>query len=480
MGILSLVWAALLGWLLLRAVGLRADRSAGAAGLLLESGLGIGLGFGLTSSLYFAWLWLGLASLPFVIGIEIVLGAAAAYFAYRHWPREQMEGDAGSPPHFRYAWLLALGFGIAFLLFAYGFYVQFEANPQGHWDTWAIWNLRARFLFAGGDAWRGAVSPLIPLSHPEYPLLWPATIARAWLVQGSDTSYAPTAFASLLFACAVAAVLAGALAQIRRSPALGWLAGLLLFGTNGFVFQSSSFYADVPLCLYALSALAAALIAQSRNWDARWLCLSGVMASMSAWTKNEGIVFLAAFLVVVALAARARALAAFAGAAPVAVLVALFKLTLAPADTIAKASAFQLSRFPAILTKLAETLWSLGDIPAHPILALAVAAMTLRFAWKREYAWASAVPLLLLLGDFLVIAASPNDLNWLLGTTMNRLVIQVWPALLLCFFVFLRAPATLEAATAKAPRSRDERQDRSATPPRRQRPPRAPGSGSPA
>jgi hypothetical protein len=480
MGLVSLAWAAVLGWLLLRALGLRSRPAAGIAGLLLEAGLGAGLGLGVTSCLYFVWLWSGIASRPLLLGVEVALAAAASFFAYRHRTRTGTDDSDGAPPRFRYAWLLALGFSIALLLFAYGFHVQYEANPQGHWDTWAIWNLRARFLFAGSDAWRGAVSPLIPLSHPEYPLLWPGAIARAWMIQGADTTYGPTAFASLLFALAVATVLAGSLAHLRRSPSLGWLAGILLLGTNGFVFQSSSFYADVPLSLYALSALAAALIAQSRDWDGKWLCLAGVFASLAAWTKNEGIVFLAAFVAVLIAAARAKSLAALAGAAPVALLVALFKLALAPADTIAKASAFQPSRFPAILGKFAKTVWSLGEFPAHPVLALAVCAFALRFAWKRDYAWAIAAPVLLLLGDFVVIASSPNDLTWLLDTTMNRLLIQVWPALLLCFFVFLRAPVSPEAATGKAPRARDERTDRSAAPPRRQRQPRAPGSGSPA
>src|SRR5207237_5909321 len=38
---------------------------------------------------------------------------------------------------------------------------QALAAPHGAWDAWAIWNLRARFLFLGGVHWRDAFSKAI-------------------------------------------------------------------------------------------------------------------------------------------------------------------------------------------------------------------------------------------------------------------------------------------------------------------------------
>jgi len=54
-----------------------------------------------------------------------------------------------------------------------------RATPHGAWDAWAIWNLRARFLAGPGDAWRAAFDDALAWSHTDYPLLLPATVARA-------------------------------------------------------------------------------------------------------------------------------------------------------------------------------------------------------------------------------------------------------------------------------------------------------------
>ena len=44
-------------------------------------------------------------------------------------------------------------------------------NPYGGWDAWAIWNLKARFLFFGIDdgAWAQMFAPEVVWNHPDYP-----------------------------------------------------------------------------------------------------------------------------------------------------------------------------------------------------------------------------------------------------------------------------------------------------------------------
>lgn len=69
-----------------------------------------------------------------------------------------------------------------FLLFAAAaavfFFLASLKTPHGGWDAWAVWNLKARFVFRGGEAWTNVFSPsstgripIIPCSCLEP---WPA------------------------------------------------------------------------------------------------------------------------------------------------------------------------------------------------------------------------------------------------------------------------------------------------------------------
>src|SRR5579871_5924244 len=70
-------------------------------------------------------------------------------------------------------------------------------HPHGDWDAWAIWNLRARFFYRGGEQWTAAFSPLLSWSHPDYPLLIPGAVARGWTYAGRETMLVPWLIACL-------------------------------------------------------------------------------------------------------------------------------------------------------------------------------------------------------------------------------------------------------------------------------------------
>ena len=79
-----------------------------------------------------------------------------------------------------------------------------ENNPQGNWDAWSIWNLRARFLAAGGIVAHRAWSPLLSSTHPEYPLLTSAFVARVDYGHTCRTQCqfpSPASFSGSDFAC---------------------------------------------------------------------------------------------------------------------------------------------------------------------------------------------------------------------------------------------------------------------------------------
>ena len=147
--------------------------------------------------------------------------------------------------------LLTLGLVITCLLAAYLFISISLILPHGYWDSWGIWNLRARFLFRGGATWAAVLSPLV--RHAEYPYLVSASIFRGWAYCGMETTLVPIVFAGL-FTFATPALLMASLACVR-TISQGIIASLLLLGMPYFITQGAGQYADTPLAFFILATL---------------------------------------------------------------------------------------------------------------------------------------------------------------------------------------------------------------------------------
>jgi hypothetical protein len=221
--------------------------------MLAASSMGVGAGFGICSSLYFLWL---IIVGPKILGLAIldvaILAAAAAIFMWK--ARRHPAPDTNPPQGPTPAWLtgsLLAAAALAILVFV----LSSLRNPDGGWDAFAIWNLRARFLERGGEWWRDAFSAKIPWTHPDYPLLLPGLVAMTFAFSGSESTLGPVSIA-FLFLVATAGVLVATLALLRgRTQAV--LAGILLLSTSAFILLSGYQYADVPLSFYILATLAA-------------------------------------------------------------------------------------------------------------------------------------------------------------------------------------------------------------------------------
>lgn len=340
-------------------------------------------------------------------------------------------GPAAAPA-FSFAWVLAACAAAAVALTAASL-ASFDL-PHGDWDAWSIWNVKARFL-AHADWWRHAVTPGAR-SHPDYPLLLPALVS---VVGRPD-------LVALFFAAAGATALAVSVWRLRGT-ALAALAVLTLAVSTNYLTQVPSQYADVPLSVLMLVALAALV---SEDWHA-----AGFAAGAAAFTKNEGLVFALAFLAAAAIVRRDRFHWIAAGALPGLVVTIWFKLAYAPASEYAGQSLgklFEGARWSAILSRIPDQLWNLGMGVGHPLLMMAVLAAGLRFALplSREWKAAAAVIGVQLTGYLAAYLITPNDLAWQLDTSMHRLAAQVWPSMLLLFFMALRAPDSIAGAAAES------------------------------
>jgi hypothetical protein len=409
--------------------------------------LGIGVGFGVCSGAFFVWLLTYGRVHQLYIMAEIGLALCVAIIANRRATccrlceySKQYEACRD-----RRSLLLLIAFGLVLVCALASFALESGTHPEGQGDAWAIWNLRARYLFRGGDQWRAGFSPGLFWSHPDYPLLLPGAVARSWIYTGAQVSGAPIGIAAL-FTFAIVGVLTAGLSAIAGRER-GLLAGLLLLGTGSFVKLGAAQYADVPVSFFVLVTITLLLLED--RLPVSGLVLIGTTAALAAWTKNEGLVFLAILVVTRKLNHRPiRSI--FLGASWVIVLLAILKLSLAPTNPILgqdwKAVFIQdvtnPSRYGLVAAGLLYQLVRFGGQgPLNPLIPLSAALLLLERKQKRRIHAAE----LLLAGTGMIVlivyVLTPYNLAWHVAWSLDRVMLQFWPALLLTSFCPLEPTA---------------------------------------
>jgi hypothetical protein len=467
---LELLWlsvAAAIGCMLVYRFGGLGNLSPRWAAAVLIWGTGVAAGIGLTSILFFLCELLvpGFPLLPKIAEIVLAVSLGALIYRDRGEP-DRSKTAAGKARAMAFRWNRVLAAALLLILVIGGIAISrfWEANPQGNWDAWAIWNLRARFLAAGGQLAERAWSPSLTNTHPEYPLLLSSFVARCWSYSGSTSALAPAATAYAFF-LALAAIGAGGIAAMW-GESLGLLFGLVL-ASSPFVLQEiPAQYSDLPLACYFAGALVLLLVSRPMA--------AGLFASLAAWTKDEGLLFFAVFLAVILFARRPQFWRTIAAAAPVGALAIFFKMFLARGTSSLLGQSIHSAgwlprlvdsgRYQTVVLATVEELWNMRLGWYHPVLPLIVIALALRFKpnWRRDMLAAGAVTVAMLAGYFAIYILTPNDLNWQLQTSVDRLTVQLWPLALITMFAGLRAAekTTLEpveevaAVQGKASRKR--------------------------
>lgn len=316
--------------------------------------------------------------------------------------------------------------------------------PHGEWDAWAQWNLRARFFFRGlaDGSWHNAFAPILAWSHADYPPLVPTSIARLWTYAGRETVLAPIAFAGIIAACTVLA--AGLSTARSRGAARGCLAAAVILACPSFVRYAASQCADIALGFFMLGAFVAWSCAGQQRL---WLALAGLSAALAAWTKNEGVAFFGVFVAAIAVerlwSAGWRGLKdlapVLAGAAPILVMVVVFKQTLAPPSYFvaeqslgqAGASLFNAARAQLVGSSMAREIWLSGATVVGVIPFLCVFAAVRGVRAPAPVAARAAAPAMAAMIAIYALAylVTPKDLTWQLKTSLDRLVVQIVPTL---------------------------------------------------
>jgi hypothetical protein len=206
----------------------------------------------------------------------------------------------------------------------------------------------------------------------------------------------------------------------------------------------------------------------------RFALLAGVAAGLSMWTKNEGLLFTFAMggaLLLDALrkggTARKRVAAFAAGAVPFFVLVASHKAAFAPPNDLLSTLSVtntvdNFTSAQRYYATLREYVFHFGGFGANGVgsatwllVAFLLGMGVTRSTVDRRWAGTVAVALaLVMLGHFGVFVTMAHELERLLASSLERLLLQLWPSVVFLFFLLVRTPGaewTAPGATRTTP-----------------------------
>ena len=416
--------------------------------LLLKFSLGIGMGLGINSILYFLALNIAPKQIN-VLAVEVVLFVTLGIIAFlrernQKWERRRFLSLS------RIQWGLIIVGLIASAMLVLIFVDQSIAQPQAGIDAWSIWNRAARFISRDPENWRATLSPdLYWHDHADYPLLVPLNVAWGWQMIGSENVRVPMMVGAFFVLASIGMMFATV--ALTRTIGQASLATLVLMGTPLFVWAGAGQVADVPVMYFIFASSALMFLALTQQ-NSAFLILSGFMAGLAGWTKNEGLLLIVACvvaLIVVNLKELFRSLKFFlAGLAIPLTMILYFKSIAPPSDLFTGSSALvqilDISRYWMIFGALGRQLLTFGYWPFSIFIGLAFYALLMQIHWETYFdkglqALASTI-LLQSLGYFLIFLLTPHELIWQLNTSLYRLILQLYPSELFLFFSVVSEP----------------------------------------
>ena len=409
---------------------------------LLKFSLGTGLGLGISSILYFLVLQIAPVHVNMLTVqiILLILLLAIMFLRERKQTREEMH----LPVLSYLQWILLGIFFLASVIAVLVFINMIISRPQGVLDAWSIWNRAARFIYRDPENWRATLSPDLALfRHADYPLLVPLNVAWGWEALENETLRVPM-LQSALFTFSTIMVMFSILA-FTRTIGQASLASVVLIAYSGIIVEGTYLIADVPVTYFILTSSILMYLFVVRN-ESALLILSGFMAGLAGWTKNEGLLFIAVSPIALIVASPnniKHSLAAYLTGLAIPLLVILYFKSLTPPNDLLNNNGLSLiekitdiSRYSTIIKSFASSFLNRSFILV--LLYTVIMHNKLTAVYRRgSYAIITLLGLQLL-GYAAIYLITPNDLEWHLRTSQSRLFLQILPlALFLCFSISL-------------------------------------------
>ncbi len=264
----------------------------------LEFFLALGLGLGFSSQIgFYSLLFLNQFHKIVVIGAHLILVVGLLWSLMAYKKRKPLWSlDELLSPNAFYFLILAL------VLVPVVFQVSFF--PMGGWDAWSAWNLKARFIAAGGENWRNLLDPILWRSSPHYPLFLPLINAWGWSFDKTTEPIGPL-FTSLLFTFLTTGLLLSALLSTPKVPAsaadkgiplttfisiqnvLALTLVLAMLSLPFFTVLAGSQYCDLVMGFYLTAGLVCLIKTKEENLSA-YGHLAGLFLGLLSFTKSEG------------------------------------------------------------------------------------------------------------------------------------------------------------------------------------------------
>lgn len=376
------------------------------------------IAMGLLSMLYFLSL---VFHVPFILALIIII--LAEFFFIRYVSKVIPIQD---PPKDSEKWWLYLVFAAGIGLFLYNSYRLDE--KYGGWDAWCVWNLHARFLSGGADKWWKMFLTSFA-EHTDYPLLLPGI--NGFFIRLSHGHGWPmiTYIISISFGLATIALLF--LVNVQRNFTVAIFVFFAMAANAYYISSSVSQYADLPLAFYFLIALLATDQAKEHKI---WLLLSAAALGCCIWTKNEGIILASIFIAFNArqFFSKSGIIWFLAGISLASLVLVIFKVGYAPPNDLV--GGYTAARFKQVF--LADRYFMIGrhfrdSLMEHFlfvgigfVLYLVQCILERKGPSRHFYMLVSCMVVYLY-----IYVLSPQDLEWHLETSQERLMIQLMPAM---------------------------------------------------
>lgn len=350
-----------------------------------------------------------------------------------------------------YSWVMDVGI----------YFFDSIKEPHGLWDAWMDWNLGAKFISRDPHNWTNSFHQITWGLHMDYPLLQKGFIARWWILAQTETVWVPIIFCFIITFCTIG-LLASSVSYFTNKTN-GLIAGLVLLATPFFMTMGDSQYADNTVGYFYLATIV--LLTFARNGTTlkpHLLIGAGITAGLAAWSKNEGLLF------IVCLFASQLILFLFKnykellqelkymliGLLPVLILVAYFKLVIAPPNDIMDAQGdstfvklIDYSRYEIIGRWYYDQFTRFGYWALNPwwlfLIGILITGINLKENRNNiivNFTWL----LLMLAGIFLIFVISHLDLVYYLSTSLHRLFFQLFPSFLFIYFLAIKTNKTLK------------------------------------
>jgi hypothetical protein len=444
-------------------------RQKSLSSILVTFSLAFGVGAGASSILFFVWSMIfypGYSSSTFLF-IEILITLILIIAIILRTRLNELGQVLQHRINLRWSTLIFTLIFIISAAYAIDIYIQHTlGEPHGAWDAWAIWNLRARYIFFGGQEWKNVFFVQNLWSHPDYPLLLPSFIASFWTILNNSTKMVPALTAFSFYISTVALFFSSLWKSRGINHAL--VGSTLFVSAIEFINVSSDQYADVPLSFYFLASCVLLYITETENDQNLLLYLLGFVAGLAVWDKNEGISFVISLLFVkllfILLASRKSQINAksflqlikiMGGMLIPLIIVEIYKISFPFTNDLIGGQSFTL-----IISKITDfgrynqifnALWgqfinfggwnySLGMFPILFVYSLIVGKSYLNQSENIAFTKLFLILGITFLQYMCIYLITPYDLAWHLSTSVNRLVVQLFPSFLFVLFVSLNDP----------------------------------------